>query len=220
MFAATEARSTPFGSLQIADSCTPQHVPAALHDAVDSSVRDFAAALAAAGISAGLIIDTEDEYEKEPTELWYWVIADDQRAPVPFADVLLHFLRRYSQYETVIRRGQLLVSPRADDDPVELRYAVDRFEIVDRFPMAALAEVERLIDPRVQIPPMQFPTPSVWPADTPMPPPPENVSVRLEDVVVLDVLQEVTCRMPGTVWLAVRDSDDPISLRLTFDRQF
>ena len=219
--ALTVAWSTPlpWGS-QGLDSCVPQNVSAALHDAVDSSVRDFAAGLAGAGISAGFIIGTEDEYEREPRDRWYWVIADDQRAPVPFADVLVHFLRRYSQYEAVIRRGQLLVSPRVDGHPVQLRYAVDRFEIVDLFPMAALASVERLIDPRVHIPPVQFVTPGAWPADTPMPPPPDNVSVRLEGVVVLDVLQEVTCRIPGTVWLALADSSEPAGVRLTFDQPY
>lgn len=215
------ARSTPLlWASQGYDSCAPQSVPAALHDSVDVSVRDFAAALAGAGVSAGFIVDTEEEYEREPAELWYWVIDGDQRGEVPFTDVLAHFRHRYSQYEAVVRRGQLLVSPQADDEPVQLRFAVDRFEISNLFPMAALAAAERLVDPRVQIPPVQFATPSLWPADTPLPPPLANVTVRLEDVVVMDVLQEVTCRIPGTVWLAVRDFDGPTGLRLTFDRPY
>ena len=101
------ARSTPLlWASQEHDSCAPQSVPAALHDSVDVSVRDFAAALAGAGVSAGFIVDTEEEYEREPAEL-----------------------------------------------------------ISNLFPMAALAAAERLVDPRVQKPPVQFATPSLWPAD-------------------------------------------------------
>ena len=214
-------RSTPLlWASQGLDSCAPQNVSAALHDAADASVRDFAAALAGAGISAGFIMDTEEEYEREPRELWYWVIDDDQRAPVSFVDVLVHFLRLHERYGTVFRGGQLLVSPLADGEPVQLRYAVDRFEIADLFPTAALAEVERLINPRVEVPQVSFARPSVWPAGTPLPPPLPDVSVKLENVTVLDVLREVTCRIPGTVWLALPDSADPAGMRLTFEQPY
>ena len=187
--------------------CIPREVPAFLFDALEGSTSDFFRGLQEARVSTGVILKKRD-YRPLGWHVGKWSKPwKDERDPVPLENVLDRFRAIYSEYTVGFHTGQLRIAPTGGVEPLKLRQPVERFELVEQFLDAAIAKVEQLTDPRVTVPTMAFPNPSTFEVDKPLPPELPDLSLVLEDVTVVDVLQEVSCRIPGTVWIAILEKD-------------
>lgn len=189
------------------DICVPPTVPAAVHEAAGTSVRDFATSLSYAGISGGFVVASND-HEQALSRHWEVPVRSDDRDPVPTPRVVERFERVVERYAVDLRRGQILVFGRNEPLPYPLRLSVDRF-VVDDVPITeAWTAVKRLVDPRVSAdqgyafsilgvpdgPPLSLP----------------RVSLDLERVTVLDILAALVCQAPGTVWSLVVHDDEEV----------
>ena len=186
--------------------CVPPAVPAAVHEAAGMSVRDFATSLSHVGISGGFIVAKSD-HDQAPSRHWQALVRSDDRDPVPIGRILERFGRASEGYAVDVRRGQILVSRRNETLPYPLRLSVEKFVVNDVPITEAWTAVRRLVDPSVP-PDRGYAFSILGRADGPLPSLP-RVSLDLERVTVLDILAELVCQAPGTVWsLVVHDDED------------
>jgi len=197
-------------------------VPQFVADAAETSVADFAQALAEARVPAGFVAFDSDFFESDfdggayerGRRLWHRLSLDEHELAlqIQLESAVLSFRGRHRAYDVEERDGVLLIRARALR-PVRLLEGVriDRFRLDGVRLGVAFNEAQRIVDPTL---PVLSGSVGSFMSDPDKPPPTLAEIVALVDPVVhVDIanatlwagLNEIAKQLPGTVWILSRN---------------